>query len=63
MSFGQLYSSKICAALDRQHPRDFFGVKCLLNSEGLLLSILSNKRPVNELLFPNLLDQRKAMVD
>ena len=32
--FGQLYGGKICAALDRQHPRDLFDVKYLLNSEG-----------------------------
>lgn len=25
--FGQLYGGKICAALDRQHPRDLFDVK------------------------------------
>ena len=32
--FGQLYGSKICAALDRQHPRDLFDVKLLLENEG-----------------------------
>lgn len=32
--FGQLYGGKICAALDRQHPRDLFDVKCLLDNEG-----------------------------
>jgi predicted nucleotidyltransferase component of viral defense system len=25
--FGQLYGGKVCAALDRQHPRDLFDVK------------------------------------
>jgi len=31
----QLYGSKICAALDRQHPRDLFDVRLLLDKEGL----------------------------
>jgi len=69
VSFGQLYGSKICAALDRQHPRDLFDVKYLLNNEGftkevkagLILSILGSKRPIHELLFPNRLDQQLAM--
>lgn len=68
VSFGQLYGGKICAALDRQHPRDLFDVRDLLANEGinsdvkagLLLSILSSPRPVHELLQPNLLDQSVA---
>jgi predicted nucleotidyltransferase component of viral defense system len=31
---GQLYGGKLCAALDRQHPRDLFDVKLLLHIEG-----------------------------
>jgi len=69
--FGQLYGGKICAALDRQHPRDLFDVKLLLENEGLspemtpglLLSILSSNRPIHELLNPNLLDQRSALTN
>ena len=30
LSKADLYGGKICAALDRQHPRDFFDVKLLL---------------------------------
>lgn len=30
-----LYGGKICAALDRQHPRDLFDVKILLENEGI----------------------------
>lgn len=64
----QLYGGKICAALDRQHPRDLFDMKYLLQNDGisdeikkgLLLSILSSKRPIHELLQPNLQDQRSA---
>jgi len=64
----QLYGGKICAALDRQHPRDLFDVKYLLQNEGIideikkgfLLSALSSNRPIHELLQPNLQDQRPA---
>ena len=67
--FGQLYEGKICAALDRQHPRDLFDVKSLLENEGLsrdviigfLLALISNDRPIHEVLNPNFLDQKKAM--
>ena len=31
---GQLYGGKLCAALDRQHPRDLFDVRLLLDNEG-----------------------------
>ena len=66
--FGQLYGGKICAALDRQHPRDIFDVKYLLQNEGIneeikngfLLLALSSKRPVHELLQPNLQNQQSA---
>lgn len=30
-----LYSGKLVAALDRQHPRDLFDVQLLLENEGL----------------------------
>ncbi|MDN5212770.1 nucleotidyl transferase AbiEii/AbiGii toxin family protein [Fulvivirgaceae bacterium BMA12] len=64
----QLYGGKIFAALDRQHPRDLFDVKYLLQNEGIteeikegtLLSILSSNRPMHELLKPNLQDQQSA---
>ena len=35
LSFEDLYAGKLCAALDRQHPRDFFDVRFLLANEGL----------------------------
>lgn len=35
VSLADLYAGKICAALDRQHPRDLFDVMWLLNNEGL----------------------------
>lgn len=68
VSLGQLYGGKICAALDRQHPRDLFDVKYLLENggftkkikEGFLLLLLCSERPINEMLAPHLLDQRIA---
>lgn len=55
------FGGKICAALDRQHPRDLFDVKMLLEKEGItsdikdafLFYLLSHNRPVDELLDPN----------
>jgi predicted nucleotidyltransferase component of viral defense system len=66
---GQLYGGKICAALDRQHPRDLFDVKLLIDNEGFsddvrvgfLLCLLSSPRPIHEVLVPNSLDQRQAI--
>ena len=62
----QLYGGKICAALDRQHPRDLFDVKYLLENEGFspeikkgfFLCLLSSDRPIHEIINPNLQDQR-----
>lgn len=64
----QLYGGKICAALDRQHPRDLFDVRLLLDNEGFtdeikrgfLLGLVSSDRPTHEILNPQLLDQRMA---
>ena len=66
---GQLYGGKICAALDRQHPRDLFDVKLLMENEGFsdnvrkgfLLCLLCSNRPINEILVPNFQDQRQAL--
>lgn len=68
---GQLYGGKICAALDRQHPRDLFDVKYLLENEGFndeiktgfLYCLLGSERPILEILNPNFLDQRQAMIN
>jgi predicted nucleotidyltransferase component of viral defense system len=64
----QLFGGKIIAALDRQHPRDLFDIKYLLNEdginekmkEGFIFSLLSSNRPIYELLNPNLTDQHQA---
>jgi predicted nucleotidyltransferase component of viral defense system len=62
-----LYAGKICAALDRQHPRDLFDVHLLLKREGLMPEIrrafivylVSHPRPMIEILNP----QKKDMKD
>lgn len=64
LSFEDLYAGKICAALDRQHPRDLFDVKLLLDNEGVTEDIriafigylISHSRPINEVLNPNMID-------
>jgi len=64
MSPEDLYGGKICAALDRQHPRDFYDVKILLENEGITENIIesfvvylsSNNRPISELLSPQMIN-------
>lgn len=56
----ELYAGKLCAALDRQHPRDLFDVKVLLDNEGItdelmevfLVYLISGNRPISEILAP-----------
>lgn len=60
LSVHDLYGGKICAALDRQHPRDLFDIGQLLDSEGInektrtafLIYLISHNRPMAELLDP-----------
>ena len=64
VALADLYAGKICAALDRQHPRDFFDVKYLLDNEGLttdirkalLVYLAGHNRPMVELLRPQYKD-------
>jgi predicted nucleotidyltransferase component of viral defense system len=61
VSFADLYAGKIVAALDRQHPRDFFDVRDLLANEGIgdslrrafIVYLLSHNRPMSEVLAPS----------
>lgn len=65
-----LYGGKICAALDRQHPRDLFDIKLLLDEDGLtremvegfLIYLISHNRPIREILAPRLTDIRQAFI-
>ncbi len=60
LSLPELYGGKLCAALDRQHPRDLFDVHGLLQAEGItdevrrafVIFLASHDRPINELLTP-----------
>lgn len=64
----QLFGGKLCAALDRQHPRDLFDVKLMLDNEGfseeikrgLIFGLVSSNRPTFEMLDSHLQDQRIA---
>lgn len=68
LSEADLYGGKICAALDRQHPRDLFDVKLLLAGKGIteeiknafLIYLISATRPINEMLNPNFIDQKQV---
>lgn len=64
LCFEELYAGKICAALDRQHPRDLFDIKLLFENEGInekirkafLVYLISHNRPIVELLNPGLIE-------
>ncbi len=68
VSMAELYGGKICAAIDRQHPRDIFDVKLLLDNEGLSdpiwegfkIGLISHYKPIGELLNPVLKNQESA---
>ncbi|WP_262487829.1 nucleotidyl transferase AbiEii/AbiGii toxin family protein [Geofilum rhodophaeum] len=68
VSMAELYGGKICAAIDRQHPRDLFDVKLLLENEGFTneiwegvkIGLISHYKPISELLSPILKDQKSA---
>jgi len=54
----------LCAALDRQHPRDLFDIKLLLDETGItpaiqrafVVYLAGHNRPMHELLHPNVKD-------
>jgi predicted nucleotidyltransferase component of viral defense system len=68
VSIQDLYAGKICAALDRQHPRDLFDIKQLFEDEGIgrdllktfLVYLISHRRPMSELLSPTRKDISKV---
>lgn len=63
LSLEDLYGGKLCAALDRQHPRDLFDTRLLLENEGITENLrrafigylISHSRPMNELLNPSVI--------
>jgi predicted nucleotidyltransferase component of viral defense system len=68
LNTADIYGGKICAALDRQHPRDFFDIKLLLDNEGIkddvrksfVVHLVSHDRPMAELLRPRYQDIKKV---
>jgi len=60
LSVADIYGGKLCAALDRQHPRDLFDVMLLLADQGItdeirkafIVYLASHSRPMHELLDP-----------
>jgi len=66
LSIDELYAGKICAALDRQHPRDLFDIHFLIKNEGLtakirkafIVYLISHPRPMIEILNPQPKDMR-----
>lgn len=66
LSENELYAGKICAALDRQHPRDLFDVLMLLREgtfndamrKAFIVYLISHDRPMVEVLDPRFADIR-----
>ncbi len=60
LSTGDLYGGKLCAALDRQHPRDLFDIKQLLDAgeisdnirQAFVVYLAGHRRPMTEFLSP-----------
>lgn len=69
----EIYGGKICAALDRQHPRDIFDIsKIIIEGKGSLSKsikdafifyLLSHNRPINEILNSNVKDNKDLFED
>ncbi len=61
LAIPELYGSKLVAALDRQHPRDWFDVAAMIDGLGLEATMVDcfvaylagHNRPVHEVLFSN----------
>lgn len=59
-----LFAGKICATLDRQHPRDLYDIHYFLTHkeydrklhETFIVYLISHNRPISELIKPNQLD-------
>jgi len=68
LSLADLYGGKLCAASDRQHPRDIFDKKILMDEEGItsdirrafVVYLASHDRPINELIDPTRQDIRQV---
>lgn len=64
LALPELYGGKICAAVVRQHPRDLFDTKLLLENEGIddqtrksfIVNVISQVRPMSNLLDPDFIN-------
>lgn len=72
LAFEELYAGKLCAALDRQHPRDLFDVNKLYEMypslpekliQCFVVYLLGHNRPVHELLDCEIQDRRETFDD
>lgn len=71
VSLPDMFGGKLCAALDRQHPRDLFDVHGLYQHGGItddirrafLVFLVSHDRPINELLTPNRKELKQVYAD
>ena len=71
VSLADLFGGKLCAALDRQHPRDLFDVHGLFQAEGItddirrafVVYLASHDRPISELLTPHRKDLKQVFED
>lgn len=69
LHFHDVYAGKLCAALDRQHPRDLFDIKLLLENEGIsdellqvfMVYLISGNRPLAEMLAPQFQPLEKVL--
>lgn len=68
----ELFAGKLCAALQRQHPRDLFDVLLLLNKEdglsrslldAFIVYVISQGKPINEMLNPNMHDIENLFIN
>jgi predicted nucleotidyltransferase component of viral defense system len=65
LSQADLYGGKLVAALDRQHPRDLFDTKLLMEAEGIstdirkafVIYLACHSRPIHEVVSPTLKDK------
>lgn len=62
VSFEDVYAGKLCAALDRKHPRDLFDVKVFYDDNEritddlfrvFMVYVASSSRPLHEQLDPS----------
>lgn len=71
VSLPDLFAGKLCAALDRQHPRDLFDVHGLFDAEGItdeirrafVVYLASHDRTMSELLAPHRKDLKQVFAE